>query len=1088
MVSRSSEASRTSVRPLVLYFLFFCSGLSGLIYQVAWVREFGNVFGNTVYSASLIVAIFMLGLGVGGYLVGTWADRRYLARPESLLRAYGWAELAIALLGLGIAALLPHLGQISAEVSSYSRDASGWYTLSLSSYVLRGAIAIVLLTPITIVMGGTLTLLIRHLVRKDFVIGARRTALLYGVNTMGAAVGAFATDFVLVPFAGLRAAQLVAVSLNIVAATGAFLLTAQKRTVHAAPKAKRPAAAPAGVESEAPAHTARAALALTSLALALTGFAAMGMEIVWLRHFSLLLGEFRAVFSLLLTVILIGMGVGAIGGGALCRRTGRPAEWLMIAQGLFVVSGLLGLARANVEEIHGAARGLETTLGVQSAWVLNLAELWFNVKPILSEVAVPALLMGLAFPLGSAVVQCLERSVGRRAGVLYLWNTTGAVCGSLAAGFGLLPVVGIQHSATILCIAAGLAILPLHAVSRAGSVAKSRRAGNDWAPLLVSTLAAGFALVLWLRLPPEYIVRRAQELPTGEGRLLALSEGVTEVIAVTDTDHSGRLLLTNGHPMTGTDPLGQRYMRALAHIPLLSLANPESVLVIGFGVGNTTHAATLHASVRRVHVADLSRHILEHARYFSDANADVLNDPRVSVYVNDGRQHLQMQPPASYDLITLEPPPIAQAGVGALYSREFYALAKTRLKPGSYISQWLPAYQVPGAATLAMIRAFIEIFPQAVLLSGAKADLLLIAANDAPVEIDPVRMASALATAPGVQADLQRFALGSVREIVSTFFGSSRTLADASRESPSVTDDRPLQEYSVRSLLNIGRRNEPLPASLLDLSQIPAWCPRCFVDGKPVPAVEGLDTDLALLHQFYTAPAADPASPPYGTRTINGSAYLGAILPESADVHIILGIGLMNRGQLDGAIAAFREAVRLDPASATGHWQLGKALASNRQDGAIDHLRRAVELGPGNSEARHDLATALFEAGHDDEAMHHFRAALSSNPNPAVAYNSLGVGLVSRGKLAEAVDQFREAIRLRPSYAEAYNNLGTALAFQGKREEAVEQFQQALSLQPGYTEASRNLAIVRQGAVPSSFDVKGGFTRPRPDPSPSRHR
>ena len=163
------------------------------------------------------------------------------------------------------------------------------------------------------------------------------------------------------------------------------------------------------------------------------------------------------------------------------------------------------------------------------------------------------------------------------------------------------------------------------------------------------------------------------------------------------------------------------------------------MLVIGFGVGNTTHAATLHPSVRRVDVADLSRHVLAHAGYFRDANADVLNDRRVSVYVNDGRQHLHMQPAASYDLIALEPPPIAHAGVGALYSREFYALARTRLKPGGYISQWLPAYQVPAAATLAMVRAFVEIFPQAVLLSGAKADLLLVGTNDAAIEIDPDR-------------------------------------------------------------------------------------------------------------------------------------------------------------------------------------------------------------------------------------------------------------------------------------------------------------------------------------------------------------
>ena len=151
----------------LLYLLFFASGLSALIYQVVWVRVFGNVFGNTIHSTSLIVAIFMLGLGVGGYLVGVWADRRYAIRPESLLRSYGYVELTVALLGLGISGLLPHLGQVSAFVSSYTHDAGGWYVLSVTSYLARAAIAVILLTPITLLMGGTLTLLIRHLVRSD---------------------------------------------------------------------------------------------------------------------------------------------------------------------------------------------------------------------------------------------------------------------------------------------------------------------------------------------------------------------------------------------------------------------------------------------------------------------------------------------------------------------------------------------------------------------------------------------------------------------------------------------------------------------------------------------------------------------------------------------------------------------------------------------------------------------------------------------------------------------------------------------------------------------------------------------------------
>ena len=339
----------------------------------------------------------------------------------------------------------------------------------------------------------------------------------------------------------------------------------------------------------------------------------------------------------------------------------------------------------------------------------------------------------------------------------------------------------------------------------------------------------------------------------------------------------------------------------------------------------------------------------------------MLRDPRVAVYVNDGRQHLQMQPPGSYDLITLEPPPIGYAGVAALYSREFYALARTRLKPRGYVSQWLPAYQVPGATTLAMIRAFIDVFPQAVLISGAEADLLLLGANDSAIAIDPVRLAAALSGAPAVKADLARVDLGSVREIVGTFVGSAQKLAEATRGSAPVSDDRPIQEYGVASLLDFG---EAVPSSIVDLGQVDAWCPKCFADGKPVPLVDGLDTYLALLGRAYASSAAEMARTRRATdqqnRLVSGSAYLGAIVPESADLHNILGLSLARQGRIEEAIGEFREAMRLEPDSAMTHWHLGAALASRgARDEAIEHLRRSVQLDPNNPLARQDLEAVL---------------------------------------------------------------------------------------------------------------------------------
>ena len=958
----------------LLYVLFFCSGVSGLIYQVIWVRMFGNVFGNTIQSASLVVAIFMLGLGAGSYVVGAWADRRYASRPETLLRAYGRFELVIAALGLAIALVLPHLGQLSASISSYTREASGWYALSTASYLARAGIAIVLLTPITLLMGGTLTLLIRHLVRRDLQVSGWRIAVLYAVNTGGAALGAILTDFLLVPASGLFGAQVVAVAFNVVAGAGALYLgtvrlktdtATAKKPRHKAAREKRVGSVrlqpdredEPGTRHQEPGISSRP-LILTSAALALTGFAALGMEILWFRHFLILLGGFRAVFSLLLAVILTGIGIGSLAGGFLYRRAGRPAECFMVVQGLFVLATLIGFATADVRAVDAAAAAAESMRAGSPGLVGTLEELWFNARPILAEVALPALLMGFSFPLANAIIQRTEQSVGRRAGILYLANTAGAVCGSLAAGFILLPSLGLQQSATILMTVATLAIVPLY-------FSESRTPTSRVAAIAAAAALACATLGFWLLLPSDYVIARALGLPKGTERVLAIDDGLTEVIAVTELPR-GRTLVTNGHAMSSTMPLSQRYMRSLVHIPLLSIDAPETVLVIGFGVGNSTQAATLHPTVKRVDLADLSRDILAHADYFAAGNKAVLHNPKLAVHINDGRQHLQMQPRASYDLITLEPPPIAYAGVGALYSREFYALARTRLKPHGYLSQWLPAYQVPPETTLAMVRAFVEVFPQAVLLSGAESDLVLLGANDERLQIDPVRVAASLAKAPEVQADLDRINLGTLREIVGTFVGSARTLADATRDVEPVTDDRPMQEYGVRSMLNFFKG---VPTAIVDLAGVADWCPTCFKDGAPVPAAAGLDSYLEVMRMAYAASPEEVARGKAlfdrGGRVIAGSAYLGEIVPESADIHNTLGIDLASRGRLAEAIPEFRQALALDPDKAATHWHLGAALASIGSDQeALMHLRRAAELDPANPAIQNDLQVLLQGRGH----------------------------------------------------------------------------------------------------------------------------
>ena len=999
--------------PLV-YLLFVCSGLSGLIYQVVWVRVFGNVLGNTIYSASLVIAVFMLGLGAGGYAVGMWADRRHALRPDSLLRVFGAFELAIGILALGVSLVVPRLGDVSALFSSYVQGSDGWYVLSTSSHLARAALVVVLLTPITLLMGGTLTLLIRHVVGRDVHVGGWRIALLYAANTAGAAAGCFLTDFAFVPAFGLQRTQIVAFAFNVTAAAGAFWVG---RGVRLQPdttindKARRKSGVRSvrpqpdqdvrsvlqpdrGIQPDQIVQPAPA-IRWTAAAIAISGFAAMGMEIIWFRYFSILLGEYRAVFSVLLAVVLAGIGLGALASAWLHRRAERPVAVWMLVQACFVASILLGLVSVDARQLRDAAAGHAAAEGWARAW----AELWFNARPILLVAGLPSLLMGFSFPLANAHIQRTESRVGGRAGLLYLANTAGAVGGSLAAGFLLLPVLGIQSSTTVLAVVAAAALVPLYLGSRddiesttsadtatrvtrpahVGHGFTPRRAGRKGPPygVFVSSLAAtSVALGAWLLLPSNYLLSRALLFPTE--RAYAISEGLTEVVAVTDGPDGGRVLVTNGHPMSSTELFSQRYMRAMAHIPLLSLDRPQRVLVLCFGVGNTAHAATLHPSVRRVDVVDLSRHILEHSRYFTDFNHDVLRDSRVSVYINDGRDHLRAEAPGTYDLITLEPPPIVHAGVSALYSREFYTSARSRLTPGGQISQWLPVFGVADSIILSMIRAFIDVFPNAVLLSGANTNLLLIGSRDTPNQIDPNRIAAALSQAPAVQDDLRRLDLGTVREIVGTFVAAARTLEAATRDAMPVTDDRPRQEYGKRSLINFGEGG--ISPSVVAVREVASWCPGCFSDGKPSPLVAGLDTYLALADIAYRSQPSDNGRIAGATkgRTVAGSGYLGAIVPESAEVQQLLN-------------AASEPAAKEDVS------------------------------------ARYAAATALLESG----------------------------------KFVDAVEQFRAVLQLAPESVQARNNLGVALASLGRLDEAVEQFQQALTLDPAFEDARRNLALAR---------------------------
>lgn len=845
---------------LKLVIPFFFSGAAGLIYQIVWVRQFGNIFGNTVHSASLVVAVFMCGLGLGGMLAGGWADRRYADDPVAPLRLYARVEYVIAALALVVAVALPLLVEASALFSRYATGPHGWQVLSTGSYFARYLIAVALLLPVTTMMGATLTLLIRFIVASAIDAAGYRIGLLYSANTLGAAAGAFLSDFLLIPAVGLLDTQLSAALLNLIAGLIASRLAARAAS-------GRVAVAGGGAADASDGEVLP--LVLVGAAIALAGFGAMGMEIVWFRHLSSMIGAYRSVFSLVLTVILVGIVVGSLAGGWIERRIRQPATIFFVAQACFVITSLAALwlyERGFSEVQYTPSRDFFAGAPEWARWGVRHVH---RLLPMLYVVGVPAVFMGATFPIANACIQRAEATVGRRAGALYLANTFGGVTGSLATGFFILPALGSQGSVAVLVCVVAAGLPPMFLAMR-GAVGR-RGMVLVFAGALVFIVAG---LGAWTRLEPGYMVKKSLvEVRLGESRLLAAREDTTELLAVTQKGVE-RALFTNGHPMSSTRPDAQRYMRAFSHLPLLMMDDPARVLVICFGVGNTLHAASLHPSVRELEVADLSQNVLEHAGWFAASNHDVLKDPRVRVFVNDGRQHLRMSAPGRYDLITLEPPPIAQAGVSALYSKEFYELARSRLKPGGFLTQWLPGFQVTGDAMRGIVRAFLDVFPNAVLLSGNYFDLILMGSNAPDMELDPARLDRVLAERSAVRDDLARVHLARPLEIAGTFAADAVTMAAATQDAPPITDDLPLMEYAEVYDTSEGG----VPKDFFDVRRVASWCPACFVAGRPIESLSDLPAYLSVLsHVYLSARTIAPEKPLHPGQ----GALVGVTMPRA---------------------------------------------------------------------------------------------------------------------------------------------------------------------------------------------------------------
>ncbi len=697
--------------------LFFVSGATGLIYELLWVRVLYQSFGSTIQSVSTVVAAYMGGLGLGAWLFGRRADRA--RRPAAL---YGWLEIAIGVFGL----ISPFVLGLAHRI--YIGTAGALALGGTASVALRfGLAALVLLIPTTL-MGGTLPVLTRAFMGDDRGLLKRSLGGLYGLNTLGAVAGTALAGFLLIEYVGVRASLWATAAINLAIGAAAIVLAKDLRS--------DPGREP-GVQQQPVLSSPRDSLRTLALALlAITAFASLLDEIAWTRVLVMIVGGSTYAFTLVLLVFLIGIGLGSMVVARARARMARAetAATAALAQGitgagaalLFMFFGLLPLYIIGVFQIPDLS-------AVSRLFLMGVA--------VGAVVLIPALGMGMTFPLLADLTASEQEARGADVGAAYALNTIGSILGAVLTGFVLVVVLGTQ-----LTLRLGLAVNALAALALAARAAKGiREQSDEHRRLRARVLGAGvlgtIALVaaiaapgwstrlidlgptIYARQPMDVTARRLFLAHRGV-RQLSFREGPNATVSVWEGE-AGRSLRVNGKvDASDRGDMDTQIMIGLA--PVVARAEARSSLLIGYGSGVTARVLAAVPGMDRVRVVEIEPAVLQMDSLFHGVNDTALRKTNVQAIVEDARSALQLDP-RRYDVIVSEPSNPWVAGIATLYTPEFFRIAKARLADDGVFCQWIQLYQLPLPVVAGIVRNVREVFPHVHVWFGGSVDLVVLA-------------------------------------------------------------------------------------------------------------------------------------------------------------------------------------------------------------------------------------------------------------------------------------------------------------------------------------------------------------------------
>lgn len=793
-----STVSR-SVFALILI-AFVASGAAGLMYEVVWFRSLTYVFGATQLAVSTVLASFMGGLALGSWLLGAAADR--MRRP---LRVYAMLEVGIAIGGLSVPWLLRLVEPIGHMAYENIASSSGSAVLALIRFV---CVVIVLLVPTTL-MGATVPVMSRFLVSRGESLGLK-VGSLYAANTFGAVAGAFVAGFALIAALGITKTLYCAAALNIAAAITTALLAARVERSGSRDGMAAESAAPNGkaestandASSIAQHHATTTRVARVALwTYGLSGFVSLSYQVVWTRGMLFSAEGTTFTFSAILTVFLTGLAIGSALAARLADKSRSPAS--VYACLLFLLALTGGASAIMLFEV--APFLIVTDAGPAVARGAFCATMFNRFARTACVVAAPTLVMGMLFPFAVKLAVNEVKRVGGGVGRVYAFNTVGCIVGAFAAGFVLLPALGMARTLLLL---ASLSAISAVAVIYAAAVPKVHKQALLIAALLLLTAQTAY-------LAPSG--RQTFQAVISEDlryEVLAWREGSMDTVTITENSIGTRKIFVDNVPVAGTDRVILTDQKSLAHLPALIGKSPTSALTVGFGSGGASYSYTLYKELTRVRCVEISTNVLrpDVQRLLSASNHGLLDRlpqlPQYGIILDDARSYLRFTRD-SYDSIATDCTDLRYKSNANLYDLEYFRLCRDRLTDDGMVVVWMPIGGLSEDLFLVALNTFAEVFGEQTHVWYQNNEMIhyvLLVGTKKPLAIDYRNVVERISR-PEVKADLAEIGLDDADKMLAGYVTGGKPLLAILAGHRLNTEDHPIIEFE-------GGRSVPNPRQI----------------------------------------------------------------------------------------------------------------------------------------------------------------------------------------------------------------------------------------------------------------------------------